>query len=131
MGKTRGDDTTPDSNKSEGLGNCTSTQWAVLVDEQDQKTGVAMVNRQTRCVFEKDTTIGLTLYEEMGKTGKQVSINKIMPNSQAAKLETLNVGDIIEKIGPTYVTGMDLETIVNLFKNRASHCVCIFRTPHQ
>ena len=89
MGKTRGDDTTPDSNKSEGLGNCTSTQWAVLVDEQDQKTGVAMVNRQTRCVFEKDTTIGLTLYEEMGKTGKQVSINKIMPNSQAAKLETL------------------------------------------
>ena len=67
----------------------------------------------------------------MGKTGKQVYITKIMPNSQAAKLETLNVGDIIEKIGPTYVTGMDLETIVNLLKNRASHCVCIFRTPHQ
>ena len=33
VGETRGDDTTPDSNKSEGLANCTST---VLVDEQNQ-----------------------------------------------------------------------------------------------
>ena len=37
MGETRGDDTTPDSNKSEGLANCTST---VLVDEQNQKTDI-------------------------------------------------------------------------------------------
>ena len=37
VGETRGDDTTPDSNKSEGLANCTST---VLVDKQNQKTDI-------------------------------------------------------------------------------------------